>query len=268
MTQCLSEADILGYIQGSVDDQQRSAFDEHVSSCPNCQARVEIARESSLDVRSPATHQAITQVEATSAHEIEPAKAAGSHWTDGDVASQVVIQVPQTAPKVSLDEFLTGLSQSGLMPAAEVASVRDRSHKDPATSTVAGLIEWLVQEHKLTRYQANLLARGHRHGLVLGNYVIQDKLGQGGMGAVFKARHRRMNRLVALKVLPQSLSSIPEAIARFQREVEAAARLTHPNIAAAYDADEAGGVHFLVMEYVEGPTLANYVKHRGSLPVA
>ena len=87
------------------------------------------------------------------------------------------------------------------------------------------------------------------------------------MGTVFKARHRRMNRLVALKVLPTSLSKIPEAIARFQREVEAAARLQHPHIAAAYDADEADGVHFLVMEYVDGPTLAVYVRDRGPLPV-
>ena len=114
-----------------------------------------------------------------------------------------------------------------------------------------------MQEKKLTRYQADLLCRGQRAGLILGNYIILDKIGQGGMGAVFKARHRRMNRLVALKVLPSALSNIPEAIVRFQREVEAAARLKHPNIVAAYDADEAEGVHFLVMEYVDGPNLAD-----------
>src|SRR5262249_1216191 len=145
---------------------------------------------------------------------------------------------------------------------------RQKSSEDPATSTVAGLIEWLVKQNKITRYQAELLARGSKDGLVLGNYVILEKIGQGGMGSVFKARHRRMNRLVALKVLPQSLSSIPEAILRFQREVEAAARLQHPNIAAAFDADEAAGVHFLVMEHVDGPNLANYVKQRGALPLA
>src|SRR5262245_21384792 len=86
MTQCLSEADILGYIQGSVNDQQRSAFDKLVSSCPNCQSRVGMARESSHNLRASATHQAPTQVEATSALEVLPSR--GSHWTDGDVVSQ------------------------------------------------------------------------------------------------------------------------------------------------------------------------------------
>src|SRR5262245_10580289 len=77
-----------------------------------------------------------------------------------------------------------------------------------------------------------------------------------------------MNRIVALKVLPSSLSSIPEAIARLAREVEAAAKLQHAHIAAAYDADEAEGVHFLVMEHVDGPNLAAYVRDKGALPVA
>lgn len=265
MTQCLSEAEILGYVRSAINPQQRELFDEHVSSCADCKARVELARESSINLNAASAHQVVTQVE-VSASEKGACSSSESHWTDG--ASQAVAASQAAAPKVSLNDFLTGLSQSGLLPPADLAAVRDRSHNNPATSTLSGLIEWLVKEHKLTRYQANILARGQSAGLVLGNYVILDKLGQGGMGTVFKARHRRMNRLVALKVLPQSLSSVPEAIARFQREVEAAARLQHPNIAAAFDADDANGVHFLVMEYVEGPTLANYIKQRGALPIA
>jgi serine/threonine protein kinase/Leucine-rich repeat (LRR) protein len=264
MTHCLSEAEVQGYLRGAVNEQQRSMFDENLRDCSNCAARVEQARGSKLDDQAPRAIQAATRLEAQSV-ELDPAhSSADSHWTDGG-ESEVVVE-RRAVGSISLEEFITGLSESGLLLPAEVAGVRERSHKDPASSTVAGLIEWLVNEHKLTRYQANILARGQRGGLVLGNYVILDKLGQGGMGSVFKARHRRMNRLVALKVLPQSLSSIPEAIARFQREVEAAARLQHPNIAAAYDADESSGVHFLVMEFVDGPTLATYVKLRGALP--
>ena len=263
MTHCLSEAEVLGYLRGAINEQQRSMFDEHLRGCTGCTARVEQARESSLD-ESPRAVQTVTRLEAQLA-EVDAAQSpSDSHWTD-DGESEIVIERPALA-SVSLDSFIEGLSESGLLPPSEIAGVREHSHKDPAKSTVAGLIEWLVNEHKLTRYQANILARGQRGGLVLGNYVILDKLGQGGMGTVFKARHRRMNRLVALKVLPHSLSSSPEAIARFQREVEAAARLQHPNIAAAFDADEAGGVHFLVMEFVDGPTLATYVKQRGPLP--
>ncbi len=170
---------------------------------------------------------------------------------------------------LSIDEFLQTLSQSGLLPPQELDSVRAHpvAHPDSG-STTADLINWLIQQEKLTQYQAELLCRGRAGGLVLGNYIVLDKIGQGGMGTVFKARHRRMNRIVALKVLPSSLSNIPEAIARFAREVEAAAKLQHPHIAAAYDADEAEGVHFLVMEHVDGPNLAAYVREKGALPVA
>ncbi len=170
---------------------------------------------------------------------------------------------------LSINEFLQTLSQSGLLPPQELVAVREQPVADPGTgSTTADLINWLIKQEKLTPYQADLLCRGRAGGLVLGNYIILDKLGQGGMGTVFKARHRRMNRVVALKVLPSALSNIPEAIARFAREVEAAARLQHAHIAAAYDADEAEGMHFLVMEYVDGPNLATYVREKGALPVA
>src|SRR5262249_29436912 len=77
-------------------------------------------------------------------------------------------------------------------------------------------------------------------------YHILELLGAGGMGAVFKAKHRLMDRLVALKVIRKSLTDRPEAVERFRQEVKAAARLTHPNIVTAYDAEQAGDVHFLV----------------------
>jgi Arc/MetJ-type ribon-helix-helix transcriptional regulator/predicted Ser/Thr protein kinase len=129
------------------------------------------------------------------------------------------------------------------------------------------LLEALVQEQKLTPYQQQLLASGKSQSLLLGNYIILDKLGEGGMGQVFKAKHRRMGRTVALKVLPPWASEKPSAVQRFQREVQAASKLIHPNVVTAYDADEAGGVHFLVMEFVEGEDLASRVSREGPLPV-
>ena len=118
----------------------------------------------------------------------------------------------------------------------------------------------LVRAGKLTAYQAGALAQGKAQGLVIGAYLVLDKLGAGGMGVVFKARHRRHGRVVALKILPPSFGRDRDAVPRFRREVEVAARLDHPNVVAALDADEDRGVHFLTMEYIEGRDLDRLVR--------
>lgn len=164
----------------------------------------------------------------------------------------------------ALDQFTKRLLQSGLLSATEIQAVVDGPAK-PADSEQ--LARELVRLKRLTAYQAQQIYQGKGKSLVLGNYVILDKLGQGGMGLVLKAQHRRMNRSVALKVLsPKALES-PEAVKRFQREVQAAAQLEHTNIVTAYDADEAGGTHFLVMQFVEGKDLAAVIKENGPLPL-
>jgi serine/threonine protein kinase len=98
-------------------------------------------------------------------------------------------------------------------------------------------------------------------------YRILGLLGRGGMGAVYKAEDRRMGRVVALKVIQSSLTVDAAAVQRFEHEVKAAAQLTHPNIVTAYDADQAGDVRFLVMEFVDGQNLADYLKTCGRLSV-
>ena len=103
----------------------------------------------------------------------------------------------------------------------------------------------LVRQKKLTKYQAEEVYRGKGKSLTLGNYLLMEKIGSGGMGQVFKAEHRRMKRIVAIKLLPAAMTKDKEAIARFEREVEAAAKISHPNSVAAFDADCANGVHFL-----------------------
>jgi serine/threonine protein kinase len=99
-------------------------------------------------------------------------------------------------------------------------------------------------------------------------YRVLGPVGQGGMGVVYKAVQQRMERVVALKVIRPSLLARPGLIERFHREAKAAGRLHHPNIVTAYDADQAGGLHFLVMEYVEGISIADLIRERGPLPVA
>jgi serine/threonine protein kinase len=99
-------------------------------------------------------------------------------------------------------------------------------------------------------------------------YRIVRLLGEGGMGSVYEAEHRVMQRPVAVKVIKSALTSRPAAVERFRREVRAAARLVHPNIVTTYDAEDAGNTLFLVMEYVEGISLARLIGEKGPLPVA
>lgn len=99
-------------------------------------------------------------------------------------------------------------------------------------------------------------------------YKIGRYLGAGGMGLVYQAEHRLMDRVVALKIIHSNLSRRPRVVQRFGQEVRAAARLSHPNIVAAYDAEQAGDVHFLVMEFVDGLSLDRLIAKRGPLEPA
>ncbi len=99
-------------------------------------------------------------------------------------------------------------------------------------------------------------------------YTIVALLGEGGMGFVYKARHKVMRRNVAIKTIRPELLNHAEAVKRFAKEVKAAARLSHPNIVAAYDAERAGDLHYLVMEFVDGESLNELVNRQGPLPVA
>jgi len=98
-------------------------------------------------------------------------------------------------------------------------------------------------------------------------YRIFGRCGSGGMGVVYRAEHRLMGRIVALKVIRPRLLQRNDAVDRFRREVKAASMLSHPNIVATYDAEETQGIHFLVMEFVEGRNVAVLVAEQGPLPV-
>jgi serine/threonine protein kinase len=168
---------------------------------------------------------------------------------------------------VELDEVIESLSKSGLMTAEDVNAFISALPDERQPSDAKQLIQEMVRQNRLTKFQAQAVYQKKTRGLVMGNYVVLEKLGEGGMGQVFKARHQRMDRVVALKVLPASATKSEESVQRFHREVKAAARLSHANIVTAHDADEAGGLHFLVMEYVEGMDLAYLVEKQGKLPV-
>jgi hypothetical protein len=141
--------------------------------------------------------------------------------------------------------------------------------KPNAGKTVRDLDEPQATQASLARFEQldQHGAKGLRPHLVLGNYRILERIGSGGMGWVFRAEHRRMQRIVALKVLAPAGRLSADAVSRFQQEVRAVARLSHPHVVTAHDADEANGVHFLVTEFVPGMDLASHVKTRGPMPV-
>src|SRR3990172_3643894 len=103
-------------------------------------------------------------------------------------------------------------------------------------------------------------------GARLGAYEILSAIGAGGMGEVYKAKDTRLDRSVALKVLPSDLARDPSRRARLEREAKAISQLDHPHICALYDIGAHDGVDFLVMQYLEGETLADRLK-RGALPL-
>ncbi|MBA4066301.1 MAG: hypothetical protein C0501_21815 [Isosphaera sp.] len=115
----------------------------------------------------------------------------------------------------------------------------------------------LVQAGILTPFQARAILLGKYRGFRLGPYRILDQIGVGGMGQVFLGEHSRMRRRVALKVLPAKLALDKAGVERFYREARAVAALDHPNIVRAYDIANDKGTHFLVLEYVDGRSLAD-----------
>jgi eukaryotic-like serine/threonine-protein kinase len=168
---------------------------------------------------------------------------------------------------VSFHKFIERLNRSGLLTTQDLQALLTAAPRSERPGDTAALSHWLVREGHLTPFQAKAVYLGRTRGLVIGNYVILDLLGIGGMGHVYKAQHRRMKRIVALKLLAPQVARKPKLVERFHQEVQAAARLMHPNIVAAFDADEADGKHFLVMEYVPGRDLASLVKQQGRLSV-
>ncbi len=103
-------------------------------------------------------------------------------------------------------------------------------------------------------------------GTTLGPYTVTAKIGEGGMGEVYRARDTKLERDVALKVLPQAFTDDPDRLARFEREAKVLASLNHPNIGHIYGLEEAEGTKALVLELIDGPTLADRIK-QGSIPL-
>jgi formylglycine-generating enzyme required for sulfatase activity/serine/threonine protein kinase/WD40 repeat protein len=266
---CPSDSDWELWSGGLVADSQSTEFEAHLHSCESCLDRVRNARVDDQllqaahllakgELFTPGEQMSITKL-------VEQIKLRRGDSSDGD---------PDTGTLPRSEETIVGEFAAPSEASAEVTA----GHPPGGDSAGSVGLEPVSQAEKVQRgprdhytQRDESLATPTEHelvpGLQLGAYRLVKKLGQGGMGLVFLAEHQRMKRLVALKVLPPSVTRYPTAVQRFQREVHALARLSHPNIVTAHDADEARGLHFLVMEYVDGQDLMALVKKRGPLPV-
>jgi serine/threonine protein kinase len=167
--------------------------------------------------------------------------------------------------RLSAREFLAGLERSGVLPDAKWREVQDRfAHRTDLDDSLA-LARQLMEEGTLTEFQARRLLGGKKT-LAFGRYALLDHIGQGARGRVFKARHRLMDRVVALKVFLPEGSLSKTAVSRFFREMKIVGLLDHPNVVRAIDADVHDGCPYIVMEYLDGDDLEHVFARRGPLP--
>ena len=126
-------------------------------------------------------------------------------------------------------------------------------------------LKWLVKNNQLTEYQASLIGKGRVNDFFLNNYKILERLGKGRMAGVYKAEHET-GQVVAVKVLPPSKAKDANLLARFQREARLSMKLKHPNVVRAFQVGLDRGLHYIVMEYLDGETLEETLNRRKNLP--
>ncbi len=190
----------------------------------------------------------------------------GSRLGEGD-GSLSALLAGDEAPQIELsyDDVLERLRSSTLVAAEDLTQIEKALASQHKSDDLLALREELARRGLLTDYQLDELVTAVDAKLTVGRYVLLDRMSRGGMGTVFKAVHRDMDRIVALKVLNQGPHLGAQAFQRFQREVRLVANLSHPNIVTAFDAGKHRGRPYLAMEYIEGENLDEKVARDGAV---
>ncbi|MFO0881669.1 MAG: serine/threonine-protein kinase [Gemmataceae bacterium] len=168
----------------------------------------------------------------------------------------------------TINEFLEVARRSNQVDLSRLEAYLDAPRETPLPKEPRKLAQLLVRHGLMTLFQAEQFLQGKYKGFMLGGYRIIERLGQGGTGTVYLAEHEIMRRRVAIKVLPTPLAEDRELLERFVREAQAAAALDNPNVVHVYDFRKEGPLHFIVMEYVDGPSLQQMISRRGPLPIS
>src|SRR4051812_43534578 len=170
--------------------------------------------------------------------------------------------------KVTTNKLVDLLRRSNLVDEAKLTAFLEKAaaaHGEAALEDQHRLAELLIAENLITRWQADKLLAGKHKGFRLGKYKLLGQIGKGGMSSVYLAEHEMMRRRVAIKVLPTSRVNDSSYLERFRLEARAVAKLDDPNIVRAYDIDNEGQIHYIVMEYVDGQDLHQIVVANGPL---
>ena len=250
--------DILAtFASGKLDESSADLVVAHLEGCPACQKSVD-----KMAPRPDSLVKALRQVHTDSAsggQQLEKLIQAAAIRETLPPTGSSTKQINTASDSVDLPTFVDGVRRSGLVEPEEV----DQLHGSLKPKDARAFARALVKNGKLTKFQAQAIIQGRHQHLVLGNYVVLEPLGEGGMGRVFKAQHRQLGRIVCLKVLHAAGRKSPQLVERFRREAKMVAALSHPNIVVAHDADEADGVPYIAMEFIRGQDLAKHVEEQG-----
>jgi serine/threonine protein kinase len=170
--------------------------------------------------------------------------------------------------KVTTNKLVDLLRRSNLVDEAKLTAFLDkvsREHGEAVLEDQPKLADLLITDNLITRWQADKLLAGKHRGFRLGKYKLLGQIGKGGMSSVYLAEHELMRRRVAIKVLPSSRVNDSSYLERFRLEARAVAKLDDPNIVRAYDIDNDGQIHYIVMEYVDGQDLHQIIVGQGPL---
>src|SRR5262245_35524221 len=168
----------------------------------------------------------------------------------------------------SVDDLLSLIRKSGMVDESKLNGWFERhnlagaNRDDPRQAADA-----MIADGILTNFQAEQFLLGKWRGFTIGKFKLLERVGVGGMGQVFLCEHMFMKRRVAVKVLPPAKAEHPAALGRFYREARAAGSLDHHNIVRTHDIDQDGNLHFIVMDYVDGPNLLDVIKKFGAMDI-
>ena len=262
---CPSQGELKAFVTGQMDEVSAARVSLHLDECHSCQTIADSLTPDSDSLVQALRYHAQDGTPADErdsqgdSHQLKALMQAAANQQTLPPSAPSTRRMKTASDTVNLEIFVDGVRRSGLVPDDDIDSWLDELQPPDARAFAKALVE----NDRLTRFQAQAILQGRHQHLVLGNYEVLEPLGEGGMGRVFKARHRQMGRVVCLKVLHAADRKSPQVVERFRREAKTVAALSHPNIVVAHDANDVDGLPYLAMEFIEGQDLSRHVDAHG-----